>query len=315
MHFKSKEVVASSLSFIHEIDFNTHEGAVQTGPALTRYVQSLFSELQLLLDLVNEGEARAKDFVAFLDFAFFDLTSDPPTTTNFDPIKRARKEQVQQVHIHQHRSLFECLAPIMNYIQAILLACAFQSVSSLNIVIAGGTGKVGRLLSSSLHNENKGHKITVLCRNAFLASAPAKVSEAFGWLGESFLNKHDSIDLRDWDGGDLLDIVGCDWQGWQDDALPKADVIVNLVGGYTEQRTMACERLVRESLRLNPSAKHVLLSMADVDLKTTLKKNRAKECEDMITANCFDSVCLRAEMYDVKGANSQIMDVISQIVK
>jgi hypothetical protein len=169
---------------------------------------------------------------------------------------------------------------------------------------------MGKLLASTLQNQQKGHEITILCRNAFLASAPAKVSGDFGWLGEGFLNKHDSVLLRDWDGGDLLDIVGCDWMGWQDDCLPKADVVVNLVGGYTEQRTMACERIVRESLRLNPSAKQILVSMTDDDLKITLKKDRAKSCEDMVSLNCKDSVCLRAEMYDVKGACKQIMDII-----
>jgi len=198
-------------------------------------------------------------------------------------------------------------------LQSIVALCAFNAVSSLNIVVAGGSGKVGRLLSSTLHSQNKGHEITVLCRNAFLASAPSRVSGDFGWLGEVFLNTHYSVQLRDWDGGDLLDIVGCDWQGWQDDALPKADVIVNLVGGYTEQRTMACERLVRESLRLNPAAKQILLSMNDADLKTSLKKNRAKACEDMLTTNCLNSVCLRAEMFDVKGANNQIMDIINNM--
>ena len=200
-------------------------------------------------------------------------------------------------------------------LQSFIALCAVSTAFSLNIVIAGGTGKVGKLLSSTLHNQKKGHEIKILCRNAFLASTPARVSGDFGWLGESFLNKHTSVELRDWDGGDLLDIVGCDWQGWQEDVLPKADIVVNLVGGYTEQRTMACERLVRETYRLNPRVKHVILSMADIDLKTTLKKNRAKQCEDMLTANCADVVCLRAEMFDVKGANDQILNIIDGMEK
>jgi len=199
------------------------------------------------------------------------------------------------------------------FLQAVTLVSFFNTAQSLNIVIAGGTGKVGRLLSTTLHNQEKQHDITILCRNSFLASAPAKVSGDFGWLGEAFLAKHDSVQLRDWDGGDLLDIVGCDWQGWQDDALPKADVVVNLVGGYTEQRTMACERIVRESLRLCPSAKQISLSMDDEDLKTTLKKNRAKTCEDMLSVNCLDVVCLRAQMNDVDGACKQIMNVIDSL--
>ena len=113
------------------------------------------------------------------------------------------------------------------FLQAVTLVSFFNTAQSLNIVIAGGTGKVGRLLSTTLNNQKK-HDITILCRNSFLASAPAKVSGDFGWLGEAFLAKHDSVQLRDWDGGDLLDIVGCDWQGWQDDTLPKADLVVLL---------------------------------------------------------------------------------------
>ena len=64
------------------------------------------------------------------------------------------------------------------------------------MVIAGGTGKVGNLLGSMLHEKN--HKTSVLCRNAFLASAPARVSGDFGWLGEGYLRKHPSVQLRDW---------------------------------------------------------------------------------------------------------------------
>merc|ERR1712071_541374 len=80
-------------------------------------------------------------------------------------------------------------------------------------VIAGGTGKVGRLLSSTLTNSKSGHTVTILCRNKFLASAPSRVSSDFGWVGKSFLDKNPNVNLRDWDGGDLLDIVGCDWMG------------------------------------------------------------------------------------------------------
>ena len=36
--------------------------------------------------------------------------------------------------------------------------------------------------------------------------------------------------LRDWDGLDLLDIVEQDWVGWQEDALPNAQVVVHLTG-------------------------------------------------------------------------------------
>ncbi len=92
-----------------------------------------------------------------------------------------------------------------------------------------------------------------------------------------------------------------------------ADCVINLVGGYTAQRTMACERIIRESLSCNPTAKQILLSMADIDLQTTLKKNRAKECEEMVSKNCIGSVCLRAELNDVEGSCSMIMDVVKSL--
>lgn len=101
--------------------------------------------------------------------------------------------------------------------------------------------------------------------------------------------------------------------GWSDDMLPKADVVINLVGGYTEQRTMACERLIRESLRLNPSAKQILLSLNDEDLKISLKKDRAKACEEMVNMNCQDGNCLRADLYDVKGACAQILNILDSM--
>ena len=47
------------------------------------------------------------------------------------------------------------------------------------------------------------------------------------------LEKNRHVKLRDYDGGDLLEIVGQDFIGWQEDSLPKADVLIHLVGGYT----------------------------------------------------------------------------------
>jgi uncharacterized protein YbjT (DUF2867 family) len=123
----------------------------------------------------------------------------------------------------------------MKLLHQLLILCS-HTVGAFNIVLAGGTGDVGRALSSSLIND--GHDVTILCRNAFLAAAPARVTEEFGWLGKSFLDKHPAIKLRDWDGGDLLDIVGQDWIGWQEDTLAKADAVVNLVGGFAQQREM-----------------------------------------------------------------------------
>jgi hypothetical protein len=182
----------------------------------------------------------------------------------------------------------------------------------LNVVIAGGTGKLGKLVATKLI----GDKVTILCRNSFLAAAPNKVTEAFGWVGASFLERNPHVKLRDWDGGDLLDIVGQDWVGWQDDALAEADVVVNLCGGYTKQRNMATERIVRESLRVNPRALQLTVSPMVEDLKVltpgmvTMKTKRLQECEDMVQKNCINSKCLRLEAYNMPGNCQQIIDAI-----
>ncbi len=63
--------------------------------------------------------------------------------------------------------------------------------------------------------------------------------------------------------GDLLDIVGQDWVGWQDDTLANANCVVNLCGGFTQQREMATERIVRELLRCNPTALQITVAPLD----------------------------------------------------
>jgi len=201
------------------------------------------------------------------------------------------------------------------------LALTFLSIQTkikpakcLNIVLAGGTGKVGRKLSSSLSPSE--HSITILARNAFLASAPSRVSSDFGWLGKAFLDAHPHVSLRDWDGGDLLDIVGCDWMGWQEDTIPKADVIVNLVGGYTEQRVMATERLVRASLEYNTDVFQICVSPTEEDMKLyspgalSDKLRRVKLCEDMVEQNCINHACLRVEMNDSDNICTKIIESI-----
>ena len=85
------------------------------------------------------------------------------------------------------------------FLACIVLSLLHLRVAALNVVIAGGTGEVGRALSAKFASE--GHTVTILCRNSFLASAPARVSSDFGWLGENFLSKYPTIKLRDWDGG------------------------------------------------------------------------------------------------------------------
>jgi hypothetical protein len=186
------------------------------------------------------------------------------------------------------------------------------TTSALNVVIAGGTGKIGRALIPKLEN----HDVTVLSRNAFLAAAPSRVTEVFGYLGESFLKQHPYVRLRDWDGGDLLDIVGQDWVGWQEDALKSADVLVYLVGGYTEQRVMATERLVRESLRVNSAVLHITVNPVEQDIPVltpglpTMKTKRIKECEELVKTNCLNSKCLRLEAYKMDEAIETICATI-----
>lgn len=188
-----------------------------------------------------------------------------------------------------------------------------HTVLGLNVVIAGGTGNLGKILIPNLPE----HDVTVLSRNSFLASAPAKVTEAFGFLGRSFLDKNPNVRIRDWDGGDLLDIVGQDWVGWQEDALTKADVIVHLVGGYTEQRNMATERLVRESLSVNPNALHITVNPIEEDIPAltpgmvTMKTKRILDCENMVRDNCMNSECLRVEAFRMKEACDAIQKAIS----
>jgi hypothetical protein len=83
-----------------------------------------------------------------------------------------------------------------------LLLSLLSAANGFHIVLAGGTGQVGRELSSKLAID--GHDVTILCRNAFLAAAPSRVSSDFGWLGQSFLNKYPGIKLRNWDGGEKI---------------------------------------------------------------------------------------------------------------
>jgi len=198
----------------------------------------------------------------------------------------------------------------------IFFLSSLTSINALNIVIPGGTGEVGRLLSSSLSKSSTPHKVTILARNAFLASAPARVSSDFGWLGQSFLENNPSVSIRDWDGGDLLDIVGCDWMGWQEDTLKDADIVVNLVGGFTEQRVMATERIVRESLNVNPNALQVTVSPTEEEMRkyspgiVGVKLKRLNKCEDMVKQNCLSSVCLRVEMNDALSISESILEII-----
>lgn len=179
----------------------------------------------------------------------------------------------------------------------------------LNILIPGGTGLIGAQLAAKLASQN--HKITILARNSFLSSSPNRVSRDFGWLGQRYLKTNPNIKLRDWDGGDLSDIVGSDWVGWQEDALRQADVIINLTGGYTEQRCKATERLVRESLVHNRGAKFITLTINENELGMELKKERASRCESLVTNNVATSTILRGSVSNPQGA---ILAILASII-
>ena len=199
---------------------------------------------------------------------------------------------------------------------ALVLGSLVAAADGLQIAVAGGTGKIGRLLLPKLID----HDVTVLTRNSFLASAPSRVTEVFGYLGEGFLRRNPHVALRDWDGGDMLDIVGNDFVGWQDDALKKADVVVHMVGGFTQQREMATERLVRESLRLNRKATHITVNPREDDIgkftpgMLTLKTERIAKCESMVRDNCFSSQCLRIEAFRPETASQEIFEAIESLV-
>ncbi|KAL7536822.1 hypothetical protein ACHAXR_007421 [Thalassiosira sp. AJA248-18] len=200
-----------------------------------------------------------------------------------------------------------------------IIAAVTSPVYGFNIVLAGGTGSLGASLSSTLASD--GHDVTVLCRNAYLAAAPVRASGDFGWLGQSFLDKNPGVKLRDWDGGDLLDIVGQDFLGWQEDTLANADAVVNLVGGYTQQREMAAERIVRESLRVNPTALQITVGPKDEELQMispgayTTKVARLKQCEDLVSVNCANFECLRLEANRVEEECDRIKNVIYDQLK
>ena len=202
---------------------------------------------------------------------------------------------------------------------AICHSCSYHVASAFNIVLAGGTGPIGQTLSSALAND--GHSVSILCRNAFLAAAPARVTGEFGWLGEKFLAAHPGIKLRDWDGGDLLDIVGQDFLGWQEDTLTNADAVVNLVGGFTNQREMAAERIVRESLRVNPTALQITVSPLDNEVQMVspgrkpTKVARLKQCEDLVSVNCANFECMRIEANRVEEECDRIKSVIYEKLK
>lgn len=202
----------------------------------------------------------------------------------------------------------------------LLVLLLTQGGHAWNIVLPGGTGPVGATLAAKYLSD---HDVTILARNAFLAATPSRVTKDYGWVGAGYLKQNPHVRLRDWDGGDLLDIVGQDWVGWQEDALRDAHVVVHLTGGgFTEQRVLACERLVRESLRVNPRALHVTVNPTNELLSSslspgmpTVKRQRIERCEALVRENCANHVCLRVSERKVDNVCQAIAEEVKNAMK
>lgn len=198
----------------------------------------------------------------------------------------------------------------------LFLSSRWVVAKALSVVLAGGTGAIGKGVAARC---KPSHEVIILTRNAFLAATPVRVTEQFGWVGESYLRSNPHVRLRDWDGGDLLDIVGEDWIGWQEDVLLKADVLLHLIGGFTKQRVMATERLVQESLKYNPKAFHITVAPSLQDLEIIspgmikLKHDRIIECETLVKNHCMNHACMRIEANRVEQECDSILATISGI--
>jgi len=120
-----------------------------------------------------------------------------------------------------------------------LLLLAHEA-NSLNVLAVGATGAVGRSFVRAASQEGN---VLVLARNGYLATAKERVSGDFGYLGPK-IHKLKGVLVRDWDGGDLLDITGDTWLGWQGDvAAFQADAAVMLTGCLTDARLKGVERI------------------------------------------------------------------------
>jgi len=81
---------------------------------------------------------------------------------------------------------------------------------------------------------------------------------------------------------------------------------------------MACERLVRESLRVNPRALHITVNPTDELLSfispgiPTIKKQRIEQCEAMVRENCSNHVCLRVDERKVEAVCEAIANAVQE---
>ena len=90
----------------------------------------------------------------------------------------------------------------------------------------------------------------------------------------------------------------------------------------TEQRVMACERLIRESYAVSSKSKkalHITVNPTDEDLfmisplaSMPLKQKRMKQCEEMVQSNCANYKCLRLEANRVQQGADEIHATIKE---
>ena len=184
------------------------------------------------------------------------------------------------------------------------IAVASRGVFGLKVVVAGGTGGVGSAIAGRL--AAKGHSVTILCRNAYLAVTPSRVSEDFGWVGEKRVDKWAEagvgVAFRDWTGGDELDSVSNRWVGWED-AVAEADAVVCAVGDLgRDGRRRPLDALFRAAAEAGAKAprRYCLLQPTDALVKTTgsfaeKRIETLRLCEAQWAQNYGDrGVCLRA---------------------
>ena len=152
---------------------------------------------------------------------------------------------------------------------AALALLATQRTTALKLVFAGGTGGLGSALAERCAKQ--GHSVTILCRNAYLAVSPSRVSEDFGWVGERRVQEWDAqgfgkkITFRDWTGGDELDSVSDRWVGWED-SLKNVDAVVFTVGDLGKRgRTRPVDAIARAAREAGEAMPRRFVHLAPVD--------------------------------------------------
>ena len=125
----------------------------------------------------------------------------------------------------------------------LLLLCLLPlSVLPLSYIGVGATGPVGRRFIDLVG----GRRATMCSFWGEMASwhLLGRVSHDYGYLGPKLMKKT-GAKIRDWDNGDILDITGDTWIGWQDDVANfKGDVAIGFTGCLYDARVMAVDRLV-----------------------------------------------------------------------